>query len=59
VDTLFKAVVRTYDDPMLRADSDATGALVALSSSPSEFTKFIEGETLKFGKLVKAARLSI
>jgi tripartite-type tricarboxylate transporter receptor subunit TctC len=59
VDTLFRAVVKTYDDPKLRADSDATGALVALSSSPSEFTKFIEGETLKFGKLVKAARLSI
>ena len=40
VDALFRAVVKAYDDPALRADSDATGALVALSSSPAEFTKF-------------------
>lgn len=59
VDLLFNAVVRTYDDPVLRADSDATGALVALSSSPAEFTKFMELETVKFEKLVKAARLTI
>jgi len=59
VDALFNAVVKTYDDPALRADSDATGALVALSSSPSEFTKFMEAETMKLDRLVKAARLSI
>jgi tripartite-type tricarboxylate transporter receptor subunit TctC len=59
VDILFKALAKTYDDPALRADSDATGALVALSSSPAEFTKFMEAETVKFQKLVKAARLSI
>jgi hypothetical protein len=43
----------------MRADSEATGALVALSSSPAEFTKFMEAETTKLEKLVKAARLSI
>jgi tripartite-type tricarboxylate transporter receptor subunit TctC len=59
VDTLFKAVVKSYDDPALRADSDATGALVALSASPAEFTKFMAAETTKLEKLVKAARLSI
>jgi tripartite-type tricarboxylate transporter receptor subunit TctC len=59
VDALFKAVVKTYDDPTLRADSDATGALVALSSSPSEFTKFMAAETMKLDRLVKAARLSV
>jgi tripartite-type tricarboxylate transporter receptor subunit TctC len=59
VDVLFKAVARTYGDPALRAESEAIGALVALSESPSEFTKFIEAETAKFQKLVKAARLSI
>jgi tripartite-type tricarboxylate transporter receptor subunit TctC len=59
VDALFGAVVKTYDDPALRADSDAAGALVALSSSPAEFTKFMAAETLKLDRLVKAARLSI
>jgi tripartite-type tricarboxylate transporter receptor subunit TctC len=59
VDTLFKAVAKAYEDPKLRADSDATGALVALSSSPAEFTKFMQAETIKLDKLVKAARLSI
>jgi tripartite-type tricarboxylate transporter receptor subunit TctC len=59
VDVLFNAVVKTYDDPALRADSDAAGALVALSSSPAEFTKFMAAETLKLDRLVKAARLSI
>jgi len=59
VDLLFKAVVRTYDDPTLRADSEAAGAVVALSGSPSEFTRFIEAETLKLEKIVKAAHLSV
>jgi tripartite-type tricarboxylate transporter receptor subunit TctC len=59
VDTLFKAVAKVYEDPTLRADSDATGALVALSTSPAEFTKFMQAETIKLDKLVKAARLSI
>jgi tripartite-type tricarboxylate transporter receptor subunit TctC len=57
VDTLFKAVVKAYDDPALRAGSDESGALVALSASPAEFTRFIEAETVKLEKLVKAARL--
>ncbi len=59
VDTLFKAVVKTYDDAALRADSDAAGAFVALSESPAEFGRFMEAETVKLGKLVKAANLSI
>ncbi len=59
VDILFKAVVKTYGDPTLRADSEAAGALVALSSSPAEFTKFMEAETLKLDKIVKAAHLSV
>ena len=44
--------------PALRADSEAAGAVVALSSSPAEFTPFIEAETRKLGKIVKAANLS-
>lgn len=59
VDTLFKAVVRSYDDPALRADSAAAGALVALSASPVEFTKFMEIETVKLAKIVKAANLTV
>jgi len=59
VDILFKAVVKTYDDPALRTFSEAAGALIALSSSPAEFTKFMEAETLKLEKIVKAANLSV
>ena len=58
VEALFKAVARAYEDASLRADAETAGALVSLSASPTEFTKFIEGETLKFDRLVKAARLS-
>jgi tripartite-type tricarboxylate transporter receptor subunit TctC len=57
IDALFKAVVRTYDDPALRAESAAAGALVSLSSSPAEFTRFMEIETVKLAKIVKAANL--
>jgi tripartite-type tricarboxylate transporter receptor subunit TctC len=59
VDTLFKAVGKTYEDAALRADSEAAGAPIALSASPAEFTKFIEAETVKFEKIVKAAGLSV
>ena len=58
VDALFKAVVKTYDDPALRADSEKLGAFVALSKSPSEFTEFMRAETVKLDKLVKAAHLT-
>src|SRR5580765_7984694 len=59
LDTLFKAVVKTYEDPGLRADSEAAGTPVALSSSPAESTAFMQAETLKFEKIVKAAQLSV
>lgn len=59
VDVLFKAVGKAYDDPALRADSEATGAFVALSSSPAEFTRFIQSETVKLDRLVKSAHLSV
>ena len=58
LDTLFKAVVKTYDDAALRDDSAAAGTPVALSRSPAEFTEFVQAETVKFDKIVKAARLS-
>jgi len=58
VDALFKAVAKAYDDAALRADSEAAGAIVALSASPAEFTKFVETETQKFDTIVKAANLS-
>jgi tripartite-type tricarboxylate transporter receptor subunit TctC len=59
VDALFRAAVKAYEDPTLRADSEAAGAIVALSASPADFTRFMEAETLKFAKLVKAARLTV
>jgi len=58
VQRLFEAVTKSYDDPALRADSEAAGAIVALSSSPAEFTRFMEAETRKLDQIVKAARLS-
>jgi tripartite-type tricarboxylate transporter receptor subunit TctC len=59
VDALFKALVKTYDDPAVRADSEAVGAFVALSATPAEFTRFIEAETAKLDKIVKATQLSV
>lgn len=59
VDAIFKATIKAYDDPALRADSNAAGATVALSTSPAEFTRFMKIETLKLDKLVKAANLSV
>jgi tripartite-type tricarboxylate transporter receptor subunit TctC len=58
VDTLFKAVARAHDDGALRKDTEAAGSLVALSASPAEFTTFMEAETGKFERLVKAAKLA-
>jgi tripartite-type tricarboxylate transporter receptor subunit TctC len=57
VDVLFAAVTKAHEDSRLRADSEAAGALVALSSSPAEFTKFMEAETAKLERIVKAAKL--
>ena len=43
VDVLLKAVAKSYEDPALRADSEAVGAVIAISASPQEFTSFMEG----------------
>jgi tripartite-type tricarboxylate transporter receptor subunit TctC len=59
VDTLFKAVTRTYQDPGVRADSEAAGAVLALSGSPADFTAFIATETRKLGAIVQATQLSV
>ncbi|MBS0320695.1 MAG: tripartite tricarboxylate transporter substrate binding protein [Proteobacteria bacterium] len=57
VDLLFNATTRSYADPALRADSEAVGAVVALSASPAEFTQFMQSETAKLDAIVKAAHL--
>lgn len=59
VDILFKATARSFEDPALRAFSEAAGAPVALSSSPAEFAKFMEAETAKLEKIVRSANLSV
>lgn len=59
VDVVAKAVARSYDDPALRSSSEAAGALVAVTASPAEFTKFIAAEAVKFEKVVKGAKLSV
>jgi tripartite-type tricarboxylate transporter receptor subunit TctC len=58
VEVLFKATVKTYEDPALRSDAEAAGAVVSLSTSPADFAKFMQLETTKFDKIVKAANLS-
>lgn len=58
VDTVFKAVAKAHEDGALRADTEKAGSLVALSASPAEFGQFIDAETGKFERLVKAAKLS-
>ena len=59
IDALFRAVAKTYEDTALKADAEASGSVIALSRSPDEFRSFVESETLKFDKLVKAAHLSV
>jgi tripartite-type tricarboxylate transporter receptor subunit TctC len=59
VDVIARAVARSYEDPALRSSSEAAGALVAVTGSSAEFTKFIETETVKFEKVVKGAKLSV
>jgi tripartite-type tricarboxylate transporter receptor subunit TctC len=59
VDILFKAVAKAYQDPDLRKETEATGSVIALSQSPQEFRSFMEAETRKFEKLVKAAGLVV
>ncbi len=59
VDILFKAIQKTYEDPAVRADSEAAGAVVAVSASPADFAAFMQAETRKFDRIVKAAKLSV
>jgi len=56
---LFKAFVKVFEDPAQRAQAEAVGTVVGLSASPQEFTQFIQAETIKFDKIVKAAKLSV
>lgn len=59
VDVLFKALVAAHADPTVLADSAAAGAVVSCSASPSDFTRFVRAETLKFERIVKAANLKV
>lgn len=59
VDILFKAVVKTYNDPGVRANAQATGSTVSTSISPAEFTQFVQAENGKLEKLVKALQLRV
>lgn len=59
VDAVHAAVGKAYADPALRAETEAAGSLVALSATPADFTRFIDAETQKFQRIVKAARLTV
>ncbi len=59
IDVLFKALIKTYADPGVRADNEASGSTVAPSASPAEFMQFMQSETVKFERIVKAANLTI
>lgn len=56
--SIFRAVTQAHADASLLADVEAAGSVVALSASPAEFTAFVESESQKFQRLVKAANLS-
>ena len=58
LELLFKAYAKLYSDPAIRADHEAAGAPVSLSASPAEFSKFIDAETAKFERIVKAIGLN-
>jgi tripartite-type tricarboxylate transporter receptor subunit TctC len=57
VEQLFRALRRAHEDAALRAQSEAAGSLVATSASPQEFARFVTAESVKFERLVAAARL--
>jgi tripartite-type tricarboxylate transporter receptor subunit TctC len=58
LDVLFKAFTKLYSDPTIRAEHEAAGAPVSLNASPAEFGKFLEAETIKYGRIVKAIGLN-
>lgn len=59
VQVLFKALHKSFEDAALRKETEASGTVVSLSPSPQDFAKFMQAETTKFDKLVKAAKLSV
>jgi tripartite-type tricarboxylate transporter receptor subunit TctC len=58
LDVLFKTYAKLYSDPTIRAEHEAAGAPVSLSASPAEFSKFMEAETAKYERIVKATGLN-
>ena len=58
MDLLFKAFQKVYADPAIRADAEAAGTIVSLSTSPGEFTREIAADTARYERLVKATGLS-
>ena len=59
VQALFKAVHQAFEDPALRKETEDAGTVVSLSASPQAFAAFIQAETVKLEKLVKATQGSI
>lgn len=59
VDILFQAVVKTYNEPGVRADAQAFGSTVSTSESPAAFTRFVQAEAGKLDKLVTALGLRV
>jgi tripartite-type tricarboxylate transporter receptor subunit TctC len=57
VDTLHRALRKLYDDPSVRAEQEATGAMTSISNSPAEFTRDIVADTARYERLVKAIGL--
>lgn len=57
VDTVFKAVLKVYEDGDMRAAAQAAGTVISPSTSPAEFRKFMETETSKYARLVASTKL--
>jgi tripartite-type tricarboxylate transporter receptor subunit TctC len=58
VDVLFKAFQKVYSEPAVRAENEAAGTFVSQNASPAEARRFVEQETLKYERLVKAVGLT-
>jgi len=56
VDKLDNAVHVVLDDPKVKARLDEWGA-TTLAGSPADFGKFVADETVKWGKVIRAANI--
>lgn len=55
IDRVFAAIGPALDTPEMRASAASSGSEIMLSSSPAEFTRFVQSENAKWAKIVQLA----